>query len=275
MDILDTSKRRELGEFVRAQRERLSPAALGLAPGPRRRTPGLRREELAQLSGVSVTWYTWIEQGRDVSISPAALGRLAVALRLSAAERAYLFDLAGKRDPDGAAAGEDAPVPAALDALVRGVPYPAYLLDRQWNALAWNAAAARLFIGWLDHGEDRNQLRYLFLAPAAQALIPDWAERARRVVAEFRVDYSHHLNDPGMRALVTDLSQRSPLFADLWHAHTVTARAGGERAFEHPTDGPLRYEQLTFALAGQTDVKLVTLVPIGVPTGPPIGVAAG
>ncbi|MDZ5647476.1 helix-turn-helix transcriptional regulator [Nitrospirillum sp. BR 11828] len=265
----DSSKRRELGEFVRAQRERLSPAALGLAPGPRRRTPGLRREELAQLSGVSVTWYTWIEQGRDVSISPAALGRLAQALRLSAAERAYLFDLAGKHDPQGKTAGDDAPVPAALDALVRGIAHPAYLLDRTWNALAWNAAAARLFNGWLDPpgpDSDRNQLRYLFLNPAAQALIPDWAERARRVVAEFRVDYSHHLDDPAMQALVADLSQRSPLFAGLWHAHTVTARAGGERAFHHPADGPLRYEQLTFALAGQADVKLVTLVPLpGVP----------
>ncbi|TWB45175.1 helix-turn-helix transcriptional regulator [Nitrospirillum pindoramense] len=274
MDVLDTSKRREMGEFVRAQRERLSPAALGLAPGPRRRTPGLRREELAQLSGVSVTWYTWIEQGRDVSISPAALTRLAQALRLSAAERAYLFDLAGKRDPEGAAAGDDTPVPSALDALVRSLPHPAYLLDRCWNALAWNAAAARLFTGWLvppDPGTDRNQLRYLFLNPTAQALIPDWVERARRVVAEFRVDYSHHLDDPGMRALVADLSQRSPLFADLWHTHAVTARAGGERAFHHPTDGPLRYEQLTFALAGQTDVKLVTLVPTGTAAGAPAG----
>ncbi|WP_044559247.1 helix-turn-helix transcriptional regulator [Azospirillum sp. B4] len=260
-DLLDSSKRRELGEFVRAHRERLAPAALGLAPGPRRRTPGLRREELAQLGGVSVTWYTWIEQGRDVSISPAALARLARALRLSGAERAYLFDLAGKRDPNGGPDGGDAPVTAALDALVRDIPHPAYLLDRQWNALAWNAAAARLFTGWLDPGGDRNQLRYLFLSPAAQALIPDWAERSRRVVAEFRVDYSHHLGDPGMRSLVADLTGRSPPFADLWHAHTVTSRAGGERAFHHPTDGPLTFEQLTFTLAGQPDVKLVTLVP--------------
>ncbi|MBB6249870.1 helix-turn-helix transcriptional regulator [Nitrospirillum iridis] len=264
--ILDTAKRRELGEFVRAHRERLSPAALGLAPGPRRRTPGLRREELAQLSGVSVTWYTWIEQGREISISPAALGRLAHALRLSAAERAYLYDLAGKRDPQEGPAPGDTVVPAALDGLVRGIAHPAYLLDRTWNALAWNAPAARLFAGWLEAATpggnpERNQLRYLFLNPAARALIPDWAERTRRVVAEFRVDYSHHLDDPGMRALVADLTARSAAFADLWHAHTVTTRAGGERAFLHPADGLVRYEQVTLTLAGQAAVKLVTLVP--------------
>ncbi|MDE1147381.1 MAG: helix-turn-helix transcriptional regulator [Azospirillaceae bacterium] len=261
MDTLDTSKRQELGEFMRAQRERLSPGACGLATGPRRRTPGLRREELAQLGGVSVTWYTWIEQGRDVSISPSALGRLARALRLSAAERAYLFDLAGKRDPEDGPARPPPVVAAALDALVRGINHPAYLLDRQWNALAWNGAAARLFTGWLDdRATERNQLRYLFLNPAAHGLIPDWDDRARRVVAEFRVDYSHHLDDPGMRALVADLNARSPVFADLWHAHAVTGRAGGERVFRHPEDGLLRYEQVTFTLAHQPDVKLVTLV---------------
>ena len=146
-----------LGEFIRAHRERLSPQAVGLAGGPRRRTPGLRREEVAQLCGVSPTWYTWIEQGRPVSASADALARIAVALQLSRAERAYLFELAAQRDPaEPDPASQDAP--AALLQTVALIGAPAYVLDRQWNALRWNVHASALFVGWLDGDHDRNLL---------------------------------------------------------------------------------------------------------------------
>src|SRR5258708_1543979 len=158
---LDATPARALGEFIRAHRERLSPLAVGLPPGPRRRTPGLRREEVAQLCGVSPTWYTWIEQGRPVSASADALARIALALQLSRAERAYLFALAAHRDPaEPHPAAPDAP--AALLETVQLVNAPAYVLDRQWNALAWNERAADLFVGWLDGTHDRNLLRYTF-----------------------------------------------------------------------------------------------------------------
>src|SRR5262245_908301 len=144
-----TTQRRALGAFVRAHRARLTPTALGLQAGARRRTPGLRREEVAQLCGMSATWYTWIEQGRDVAASPAALGRLAQVLQLSPAERVYLFELAGRRDPARAApAAMDAP--PALVASLAAIAHPAYVLDRTVTARAWNPAAARLFVGWLD-----------------------------------------------------------------------------------------------------------------------------
>ncbi|MGN4224056.1 helix-turn-helix domain-containing protein, partial [Burkholderia gladioli] len=158
---LDATPARALGDFIRAHRERLTPEALGLPPGPRRRTPGLRREEVAQLCGVSPTWYTWIEQGRQVSASADALARIAVALRLSRAERAYLFELAAQRDPAEPELAT-ADVPDTLVAAVDLVAAPAYVLDRQWNALAWNAPAAALFAGWLDGDHDRNLLRFTF-----------------------------------------------------------------------------------------------------------------
>ena len=132
----DQVRREELGEFLRAQRARLTPAMLGFEGGRRRRTPGLRREEVAQLCGLSTTWYTWLEQGRDISLSAHALARLAGVLRLSPAERAYLFDLAGKRDPKG---GEEAG-PQAPDALVATLPLiacPAYVIDHRWDAQGW------------------------------------------------------------------------------------------------------------------------------------------
>jgi transcriptional regulator with XRE-family HTH domain len=256
---LDATPARALGEFIRAHRERLSPLAVGLPPAPRRRTPGLRREEVAQLCGVSPTWYTWIEQGRPVSASADALARIAVALQLSRAERGYLFELAGARDPaepDPAAAD----APAALLATVQLVNAPAYVLDRQWNALAWNELAADLFVGWLDGAHDRNLLRFTFTSPAAHDLIVDWEARARRLTAEFRADSIRHLNDAPTRGLIDALSAASDAFARFWASQDVGEREGGAREFNHPRHGRLVYDQITFKPAHREDLKLVVLV---------------
>jgi transcriptional regulator with XRE-family HTH domain len=256
---LDSTPARALGDFIRAHRERLSPLAVGLPPGPRRRTPGLRREEVAQLCGVSPTWYTWIEQGRPVSASAEALARIAVALQLSRAERAYLFELAAQRDPaEPDTAGADAP--AMLLKTVQLVQAPAYVLDRQWNAIAWNAPAADLFVGWLDGDHDRNLLRYTFLSPVGHALIVDWESRAQRLAAEFRADSIRHLNDAPTRALIDALVGESDAFAHFWASQDVGEREGGRREFEHPRDGRIAYDQITFKPAHREDLKLVVLV---------------
>ena len=252
-------QRRLLGAFLRTHRERLSPQAAGLPQGARRRTPGLRREEAAQLSGVSATWYTWLEQGRDVAASPEALGRVARALQLSRAERAYLFNLAGRRDPT--AADADAPeAPAGLAEAVARFDGPAYGLDRCWSAACWNRAAERLFAGWLG-GAERNLLRYLFRVPEARRLVVGWEDRARRVVAEFRAGFSRSLNDPQMRRLVAELRAGDPEFARLWDEQAVLGREGGLRRFDHPQDGVLAFEQFTFQPAERPDWKLVLLAP--------------
>ncbi|CAN7576644.1 helix-turn-helix transcriptional regulator [Phenylobacterium sp. LjRoot225] len=251
-------QRRLLGAFLRTHRERLSPLAAGLAAGPRRRTPGLRREEAAQLAGVSATWYTWLEQGRDVSASPEALGRVAGSLQLTRAERAYLFELAGRRDPAAPAAAAEAP-PGLAEAAAR-FEGPAYGLDRCWTAVCWNAAAGRLFAGWLD-GAEPNLLRYLFLDPGARRLVVDWPDRARRVIAEFRADFSRSLSDPQMRRLVDGLRGEDATFAAMWDEQSVLAREGGLRRFDHPQDGPLAFEQFTFQPADRPDCKLVLLAP--------------
>ena len=245
--------RRALGAFLRSHRERLPPPLAA----SRRRTPGWRREEVAEACGVSLTWITWLEQGRDVSASPHALARLAEALRLSSAERGYLFELAGRRDPAAPVANGDE-LPAPVLALPDHLGIPAYLLDRTWTARAWNAAAAGLFTGWLDQDHDRNLLRYIFLSPAAPRLIADWDERAHRVVAEFRADFSRRLRDPILQALVDTLAERSPVFRELWHEQAVLSREGGERRFLHPSR---RFYQCTLILAAHPDVKLVSLSP--------------
>lgn len=256
--------RKELGEFLRARRERLSVAGLGLPAGRRRRTPGLRREEVAQLSGLSPTWYTWIEQGREVSASADALARLAAVLRLGRAERAYLFELAGKRDPEPAAS-DAGPVPAAVAASVQAIAAPAYVLDRAWNAVTWNAPAERLFTGWLDRPGVRNLLRFIFLERGARTLVCDWEERARRVAAEFRAASGSHRDDASVRELVAELRRLSPEFARFWAQHGVLEREGGGRTFNHPRDGFQRFEQVTFDLAHPPLLRLTILVPAGDP----------
>lgn len=260
---LPIHQRRLLGAFLRARREALTPAAIGqpLSAYARRRTPGLRREEVAQISGLSTTWYTWIEQGRDIALSSVALARLADALRLNPAERAYLFELTRRVDP-AARAITATPIAAPVELIetLNAISPPAYFLDRLWKAGGWNEAAEQLFAPWLDSGE-LCLLRFVFLHQVARRFIEDWEQRARRLLAEFRADIGHNQNDPAMADLVGELHQRSAEFAAFWNDHAVLAREGGARVFNHPDAGRLRFEQVTFVPATQPDHKLVVLLP--------------
>jgi transcriptional regulator with XRE-family HTH domain len=253
-----------LGEFLRAVRERLAPEDFGLAKGSRRRAKGLRREEVASLCGISPTWYTWIEQGRTCAISVATLADLAAGLRLSAAERAYLFQLAGRADPALPAMKNAEAAPYA--ALVEGIHSPAYMLDRYWNAIAWNPSAAMLFRDWLGlplaaYEPSPNLLRYVFLHPAARELIVDWEDRAWRLAAEYRADSAASRHDPAHQALVEALQAASPVFNQAWRSQKVLAREGGSRGFTPPGEGTRYFWQYTLRMAQQSEVKLVVLHP--------------
>lgn len=199
----NTEQRRLLGQFIRSYRERVPPE---IAAG-RRRTPGLRREELAARAGIGATWCAWIEQDRDVSVSPAALAPLAAVLALTPAERSNLFELAVQRDPPQSEPADEAP--ASLRAPVDAVRHLANGLDRLWNACCWNPAAEPLFVGWLGADYQRNLLRYAFTEPSAQKLLPAWEDRAMRLLTEFRVDYGRTLHDLRTRALADQLKTHS------------------------------------------------------------------
>lgn len=268
------SAARQLGDFLRKRRNGLDPQAFGLPPGLRRRAPGLRREEVASLCGISPTWYTWIEQGRTDAISEATLAALADGLRLSAAERTYLFELMARTDPlPPTAPGHDQP---QLDALVQAVKSPAYVLDRYWDAIAWNKPAGQLFTDWLGKpatktpksasaalAPDRNLLRYVFLNPAAQTFIVDWADRAQRLVAEYRAHSAVWPVDARQQALLDELSAGSPAFAQAWRTQQVLSREGGVRRFQRPDGLPAAYQQMTLQMAQQPELKLTVLVPQG------------
>jgi transcriptional regulator with XRE-family HTH domain len=260
MTSLDESAHRRalLGGFLRAHRERMAPADAST----RRRTPGLRREELAARAGISATWLAWMEQGREVNASPQALARLAAALDLTGAERAYLFELARRSDPARPNELARADVPGSVRALVEAVDHPAYAIDRGWNVRCWNEGAADLFVGLFGDGA-ANLLTYTLLSPGARALLPDWGDRVARIVAEFRADYLRGMADPATAALVERLSSESPEFAQAWAAQDVAHREGGRRDFRHPLRGDLAFRQWTYIPAERRDYKVVVLVPVG------------
>ena len=257
------SRRKELGEFLLALRQRGTPEEFGFPSGIRRRIKGLRREEVAQLAGISATWYTWIEQGREVNVSSDALDRLAQALKLSRTERAYLFDMADRRDPRANAAEEDA-LPETLVSILSNINIPAYIMGRTWDLLAWNKPAQTLFSSWLDkpvQDVPPNLLRFVFTHPDAKQFVVNWEVRARRLVAEFRADCRSRLEEPELQRLVSELSQASPDFERFWKQHDVLERQGGPREFNHPQLGIIGYHQVTLRPVEQEQLKLVLLQP--------------
>jgi transcriptional regulator with XRE-family HTH domain len=258
---MSDANRREFADFLRSRRQRLDPATMGLATLRRRRTPGLRREEVAELAGIGVDWYIRLEQGRAVSPSAATLDALAAALRLSAAERAHLNALArsGERPPF---APESVPEPVRL--IVAGMNLPAYVTGRRWDVLAWNAAAADLL---KDFGavppEDRNILLYTMLDPEARRRFgPGWEQEARRIVALFRTTHDLWAGDPAFAALLARLNRESPDFASWWERHDIRNTAAGVKTLHHPERGAQRFHHASFQVNEEPGLRLVIYTPI-------------
>lgn len=251
-----------LGTFLRDRRERLDPAALGF-PSARRRTPGLRREEVAQRAHVSATWYTWLEQGRGGAPSAPVLERLAAALMLTDVEREHLFFLGLGRPPERmsvrGASGVTPRLQRVLDALDTS---PAFIKTLWWDVLAWNRAASVVMTdyGQLPPGE-RNVLRQIFCNPRVRAAQPDWQGVARFVVAAFRADVARAGNLPQVGALIDDLSRRSPEFQALWRDHDVRAHGEGSKVLLHAVAGRLSLEYSAFSVDGRPDLGMVVYSP--------------
>ncbi|MEU6275642.1 helix-turn-helix transcriptional regulator [Streptomyces populi] len=249
-----------MAEFLRNRRGRIGPADVGLPIGPGvRRTPGLRREELAALAGVSVDYYIRIEQGRESTPSDAVLGALARALRFTADEHAHLLGLADQvagRTPRHRPA-DPRPAGPGLRLLLESVqPSPAYVLDEVNDVLAANPEGLALMPGLGDWPPGaRNTIRYTFLHAAARALFADWDRVARNSVAHLR---TAELTSPGRTAaLVAELSAASGEFAALWRRHEVWVKRGGETAFRHPVIGPVTLANEVLGTAGDGQRLLV------------------
>ncbi|MFI0785277.1 helix-turn-helix transcriptional regulator [Streptomyces lydicus] len=258
--MADQQRRRCLAEFLRSRRERLTPEEAGILAGPRRRTPGLRREEVAQLSGVSVTWYTWLEQARDITVSRQVLTSLARALMLSSIERRHLFGLAGVPLPEQPPGRGPGP---ALQRLVDALePHPAYLLDANWDLVGWNRAEAGLIgdPGQLEPAE-RNLLWLVFMDAAMRTLMVDWEGQAQNLVAQFRADARARFGDPRFERLTGGLREASAEFRGWWEAHDIADFGSNRRQFRHPWVGRLTFDYVKLAAMDAPGVKLFACMP--------------
>ena len=254
---MTVTARRELAEFLGSRRRQVSPAAVGLPAGGNRRTPGLRREEVALLAGVSHTWYTWLEQGRDIRPSRQVVDALARTLRMSPAEHEYVLRLTGHGGaaPAGAADGMPAHVRRLLDALG---PSPAYAITAGWAIAGWNRAYELLYPGVAAvPAAERNLLWLVFTDPAVRDLLGDWTTDSRRFLTQFRAEVGGRLADPGVVDLVTRLQAASPHFRAGWASHDVDRFSSSERRFEHPQVGTLLLEHHQLTPADAPGLHLV------------------
>src|SRR5882762_5576184 len=237
------SRQSELGDFLRSRRQKLTPKVVGLSVGRRRRTPGLRREEVAELAGIGVDWYIRLEQGRSVSPSAATIDALARALRLTKAEHRHLTELTQNADRRPFVRET---VPPAVRRAVEQLNLPAYVTGRRWDILAWNAAAEEIFAFSRLAEADRNSLLSVLTNPATRRLFgASWAEEAKRMVAQFRATHDLWAGDPAFIDLLERLRQGSPEFAIWWEAHDIGSVTAGRKRLSHPKKGSLRFEYAT------------------------------
>ncbi len=253
---------KELAHLLRDRRGRLQPADVGLPAGSRRRTPGLRREEVAQLAAISPTYYAFLEQGRDLRPSRQVLDALAVALRLAAAERDYLQELVHGSLPAPGLVPIERLAPGIAELIAHLDPHPSYVTGRSWDVLGANRAARLLWTDWTSQPPaDRNLLVWMLAAPAAREVFVEWEVEAAAQLARFRAAAARHPADPQFTQLVERLHAISPEVRSWWPRHDVAALASGHKRLRHPELGELLLRHVVLQVADEPEQKLVTFAP--------------
>jgi transcriptional regulator with XRE-family HTH domain len=254
-------RRRELAAFLRSRRERISPEQVGIAPGSRRRTPGLRREEVAQLAGVGVTWYTWLEQGRPINVSEQVLDAIARTLMLDPYERTHLFTLAGERVRT--VEHECRALPPKIESILAKLePFPACAQNARYDILAFNATYGRLVVDLTTMPfEDRNTLWLAFTDRRWREAMVDWEDATARMVAQYRAAMADHIAEPAWKALVRRLQHASPAFRDLWTRHDVLPVENRTKQLLNREVGLLRLDYTNLWFDQHRQTRLVTYVP--------------
>ena len=260
----DEQRRRDLADFLRTRRMRLSPEQVGLVRAGRRRTPGLRREEVAQLANVGVSWYTLLEQGRDIHPSSEVLHSIADALQLTPDERQHLFLLANQQYLIEARASDEQVSPALRRVLDALNPIPAYIIDHQWNFLAWNTAAEHvLLLSKAMPPYEYNAIWRIFAnLMSYQLYTPEWEQVAQKVLAEFRAESARYADEAWFKRLVADLQRVSPEFRTWWPRHDVRGRSDAIKEIEHPLVGRLKFEHTTLQAPNMPELKIMIYTPL-------------
>ncbi|WP_433513387.1 helix-turn-helix transcriptional regulator [Nonomuraea sp. CA-143628] len=255
------ARRSDLSAFLRTRRERITPEMVDLAPGPRRRTPGLRREEVAQLAGVGVTWYTWLEQGRPINASSQVLDAISRTLRLDTAEREHLYRLAGQPGTP-ILAGSTQVTPEMQAILDQLGAMPACITNSRCDVLAWNPAYATIFPEIVDAPEgERNSLWQTFLSPSWTTMLVNRDQELPRAVAVFRGAYSRHTDDPCWQDFVRRLAAESAEFARLWARQDVAEPGPRVKTYEHREMGRIGFSTTSFHLSSAPETRMIVYSP--------------
>ncbi|MFJ3644485.1 helix-turn-helix transcriptional regulator [Streptomyces murinus] len=255
--VREPSQREELKHFLRTRRERLRPEDVGLPPGARRRTPGLRREEVAMLAGIGASWYTWLEQGRNIKVSERVLDSISRALLLDTVEQDHLYRLVGMNPPQRAA--DDLADTAQLTALMEGwMPSPAYVIDQCWDIVGLNRTASLVF-GFDEKGT--NFLVSFFTNPTVRARHRHWAEAARSLVSDFRRGCASYPADSRLSSISRRLIEESQEFAELWSRYDITAANPGVKAIDHPQAGLLTFDHSVLEIPDRPGIRLMLHTP--------------
>jgi transcriptional regulator with XRE-family HTH domain len=253
-----TERRAELSDFLRTRRAKVVPSDVGLPDGARRRTPGLRREEVALLANIGATWYTRLEQGLPINVSGEVLAGISHALRLTSDERRHLYLLAGLPLPPAPQESEHVS-DLVLRVLAQLDPSPAYIRGRRWDVLAWNRAADAILDFSSAQGPSRNLVWRLFRERSSHCRLGDPQCTMRRCVAQFRAVAAKYADDPAFLELIEDLRENSPEFKQLWTEHDVLGSTEGLKRFVHPKVGELILDHTTLELPGDADIRMLVM----------------
>jgi transcriptional regulator with XRE-family HTH domain len=253
------ARRQQLADFLRIRRGAIPPDSMRSGGSSRRRVSGLRREEVAEAAGISVAWYTWMEQARDLTLSRATLEGLALALQLDEQEKAHLYRLAGHAAPLELA--KDAVLDTVRQAIASMEPNPTYALDSRWNVVAWNRAAAELFRFDEMKPSERNMVSLIFNNQRHRALFQNWQEVAQCTLAHFRADSVEHVNDEPWLQQIASLTQHSAEFRTWWAHHDVTWPHSVRKEVKHPVHGHCVYQTLDMEMRQPARLRIVTYMP--------------
>ncbi len=255
------AQRLQLSEFLKSCRARMSPASVGLPEGRARRTAGLRREDVAAMAGLSVTWYTWLEQGRDIRASDFVLERLARMFQLSPDERDYLFSLAQNRLAPLSPSADEA-LPESTKHAIDALTVPAEVITLRWDVVYWNQMVAHCIRDYATvPPERRNLLRILLTSLEYQQDADYYEKMSHRVIAKFRVDYSQAGGDAAFEDLIEELNESSPRFRELWRSPEIRSRSEGVHLSRHPRLGGITFEHSSYVVEGAPKFRMVIFAP--------------
>ena len=256
----ERERRQALAAFLRTRRARLQPADVSLPARSRRRTPGLRREEVAELANIGVSWYTLLEQGHDVHPSRHVLESLAQALRLTTAEEQHLLRLSGLELPATMMVEEEQVTPALQRVVDALDPHPAFVIGRRWDVLTWNRAADLLFHFHEPCPPHSRNVVWRFFVREARTLDLHWERQAQNLVAQFRADYARYPGDASFQEIIADLQRVSSQFRLWWEQQDVRGLPDGPRTMHHPTLGMLEFDHVTFQTSITPDLRVKVYV---------------